>query len=103
MSCVTLTVQTPTPAFAVTNVTVSKTTVIPGETIVVSATIKNTGNATGSATWYTSWDGVSMGNYQTTSQIAPGESATFYTNVTIPATATAGSHKLCVELAYGPY
>jgi uncharacterized membrane protein len=77
--------------------------VLPGETITVTATIKNTGNATGSATWYITWDGVPMGNYQTTPQLAPGQSTTVSASVTIPATATAGSHTLCVELAYGQY
>jgi uncharacterized membrane protein len=103
MPCVSLTVQIPQPIISITNITVSKSTVAPGDTISVTVTFSNTGNADGSATWALTWDGAVQGSYITSPTVKAGGTATQTVSFTVPSTATAGAHSLCAEIVPAYY
>jgi len=95
MPCVTLTVSAGVPDIRITDIKVSKTSVVAGETISVTVTLQNFGTLAGQATWALTWDGTEYNRF-TSVRIDPGKTATQTESFTIPP--TPGSHSLCAEV-----
>lgn len=92
MKCVSVTVGA--PKIEVVNVTADKTTVRPGETVTITATIKNSGSLSGTANVDIFVNGTRQNLIKTVS-LSPGQT----TNVSWSMTFTEeGSYNICVEV-----